>query len=90
MADDTSRDGPVAEPHLGAETAWTVLSYLITGPLIFGGLGWLLDRWAGTDWIVAVGLVIGMGLSLYVIVLRYVAPQQAVQPKGGTDSDQGG
>ena len=24
-----------------------MLSYLISGPLVYGGLGWLLDRWLG-------------------------------------------
>jgi ATP synthase protein I len=90
MVDDTPSDGPPAGPeHLSAETAWTVLSYLITGPLIYGGAGWLLDLWLGTTWLVAVGLVVGMGFSLYVIVLRYVAPRQPENRKGN-NSDQGG
>jgi hypothetical protein len=39
--------------------------------LIYGGVGYLLDRWLGTTWIVGVGIVGGMALSLYLIWFRY-------------------
>jgi ATP synthase protein I len=51
--------------------AWTVLSYVITGPLLYGGLGYLLDRWLGTRFLVAVGLVGGMALAIYLVTVRY-------------------
>lgn len=48
-----------------------VIGYLLGGPLAFGGLGllgdWLLDTW----FLLPVGAVLGMGLSLYTIWLRY-------------------
>lgn len=53
------------------QMASTVIAYLLTGPALFGGLGWLLDRWLGTGFIVLVGLLGGMAMSLYVIWLRY-------------------
>lgn len=53
------------------DSAWRAVAYLITGPLIYGGLGWLLDTWLGTSWIVGVGIVGGMALSLYLIWFRY-------------------
>lgn len=34
--------------HLGdpsANAAWSIISYLLSGILFWGGLGWLLDRW---------------------------------------------
>lgn len=54
-----------------SDDAWRALSYLITGPLTFGGIGWLIDRWAGTGWLTPVGIVGGMALSLYLIWFRY-------------------
>jgi hypothetical protein len=51
--------------------AWKAVAYLITGPLIYGGLGALLDHWLGTSWLVGVGIVGGMALSLYLIWFRY-------------------
>lgn len=91
MDDDTTPDGadPERKP-LGEAAAWTVLSYLISGPLVYGGIGWLVDNWLGTKWFVAVGIVVGMGLSFYIIVLRYVAPSNRARPVGNNDSDQGG
>ena len=50
---------------------WNVVSYLITGPAMFGALGWGLDNWLGTSWLVAVGIVGGMALSLYLVWFRY-------------------
>jgi hypothetical protein len=47
------------------------VAYLITGPLIYGGLGALLDHWLGTTWLVGAGIVGGMALSLYLIWFRY-------------------
>lgn len=49
----------------------TIIAYLVTGPALFGGLGWLVDRWLGTPFFVPVGILSGMALSLYVIWLRY-------------------
>jgi hypothetical protein len=52
----------------------TVISYLVTGPAVFGGLGHLADRWLGTGFLLPVGLLGGMAMSLYVIWLRYGTP----------------
>lgn len=57
--------GVETEPAVG------VTSYLLAGPLCFGGIGYGLDRWLGTTGVVAVGVLLGMALSLYVIWLRY-------------------
>jgi hypothetical protein len=50
---------------------WNVVSYLITGPVMLGAVGWALDSWLGTSWLVAVGILGGMALSLYLIWVRY-------------------
>ena len=81
-ADRSAREGPVGEA-----AAWTVLSYLISGPLIYGGLGWLLDLWLGTHFIVAIGLVGGMALSFYVINRRYLTPQPPIPSPAGEHRD---
>lgn len=54
-----------------ANSAWKAVAYLISGPLIYGGIGWGLDHWLGTTWIVGAGIVGGMALSLYLIWFRY-------------------
>jgi hypothetical protein len=50
---------------------WNVVSYLITGPAMFGAIGWGLDAWLGTSWLVMVGILGGMALSLYLVWFRY-------------------
>ena len=37
------------------DSAWRAVAYLLTGPLIYGGLGALADHWLGTSWLVGVG-----------------------------------
>jgi F0F1-type ATP synthase assembly protein I len=44
---------------------------LAATPAIFGGIGWLLDRWLGTRFLVAVGIVVGMAGAFYLIIKRY-------------------
>lgn len=81
QADDRQSEESTSEhPVLAAgrfasdQTSASVIAYLITGPAVFGGLGLLLDRWLGTGFLVLLGLLGGMALSLYVIWLRYGTP----------------
>lgn len=53
------------------DSAWRAIAYLLTGPLVYGGLGALADHWLGTSWLVGAGIVGGMALSLYLIWFRY-------------------
>jgi ATP synthase protein I len=50
---------------------WTILGYMISGLLIWGGIGWGLDRWLGTGYFLLGGLLLGMGSALYLIWLRF-------------------
>lgn len=73
---DSPRSGPGDEhgpsPAARADALGaTVLAYLVTGPVVFGGLGYGLDLLLGTRFLVIVGMLGGMALSLYVIWLRY-------------------
>ncbi len=63
---------PAEQPPAGPPgDAWTVVSYLISGPLLYGGIGWLLDRWLDQAWIMPVGVLVGMALALILVYLRY-------------------
>jgi ATP synthase protein I len=50
---------------------WSIIGTLIAGVLAWGGIGWLLDRWLGTSFLVAVGVVVGMAGAFYLIIRRY-------------------
>jgi ATP synthase protein I len=51
--------------------AWTILGYLLSGPLFWGGVGYGLDAWLGTGYFLASGLLLGMGAALYLVWLRF-------------------
>ncbi len=67
-------EGPGADP--GGRSAvslgdpWTIVAYLLSGMLLWGGAGWLLDRWLGTSFLVLVGLLVGTALAIYLIYVR--------------------
>ncbi|HKQ01974.1 MAG TPA: AtpZ/AtpI family protein [Actinomycetes bacterium] len=63
---------PEREPSgRGAEMVWSIIGTLVAGVLAWGGIGWLLDRWLGTRFLVAVGVVVGMAGAFYLIIKRY-------------------
>ncbi len=51
---------------------WAVFGYLVSGVAIYGGLGYLLDRWLGTSFLVPTGILLGMGLALYMVFKRFL------------------
>ena len=38
------------------------------GVLVYGGAGFLLDRWMGTSFMVGIGIVLGAGLGIYTVL----------------------
>jgi hypothetical protein len=67
--DQSNRGGTQPPPPADA---WTALSYLLSGFLLFGGIGWGLDALLGTRVFTPVGLLGGGAASLYLIYIRYV------------------
>ena len=69
---ESSERSESAAARVSAQSlATSVTAYLISGPAVFGGLGWGMDHWLGTGFFIVIGLLGGMALSLYVIWLRY-------------------
>lgn len=62
-------DYPGMSPEHSMGTS--VISYLLAGPILFGGMAWLVGRWTGLEWLVAPGVLLGMTLSIYIIWVRY-------------------
>lgn len=47
------------------------LAEFLAAILTWGGIGYLLDRWLGTDpWLLIAGLVLGNGLGIYLLWVR--------------------
>ena len=54
-----------------SNSAWANSSRLITGLLLYTGLGWLVSRWVGHQaLLMAIGAMVGLALSYY---LMYVS-----------------
>ncbi|MFM8894862.1 MAG: hypothetical protein ACKOE2_05645 [Actinomycetales bacterium] len=52
-----------------ADPAWTIVSRIAAGLLLYTGLGWLISQWVGhTSTLMAVGAMVGLGLSMYVVI----------------------
>jgi ATP synthase protein I len=50
---------------------WSIFGYLLSGLLIWGGIGWALDRWLSTSYFLLAGLFIGIAVSIYLVWLRF-------------------
>lgn len=59
------------EPPIREVDAYAVISYLLGGVILYGGLGWLLDQWLGTRGFVAGGIVLGAAGGIVLVWLRY-------------------
>lgn len=51
---------------------WTILGYLLSGLLVWGGAGLLLDRWLQTGYLGVGGMLIGVTSAMYLIWLRFI------------------
>jgi F0F1-type ATP synthase assembly protein I len=61
---------PAAPPARGGD-GWSVISLLLAGVTVYGGLGWLLDRWLGTQFFLPVGLLGGAAGAIYMVYKRF-------------------
>jgi F0F1-type ATP synthase assembly protein I len=50
---------------------WSIFGYLISGLLIWGGIGWGLDHWLHKGFFLPTGLILGCGASIYLVWLRF-------------------
>ncbi|MDR0836869.1 MAG: AtpZ/AtpI family protein [Propionibacteriaceae bacterium] len=63
---DTSEDSD------GTPDGSRVFSELLAGVLLYGGIGWLLDRfWLGSGWATMIGVLFGLLLGMFIAIKRY-------------------
>ena len=67
----TDPDKDLQRPDNGMNDAYAVLGYLLAGLIVYGGLGYLVDRWLETNFFVLIGLLLGGASAIYLIYVRY-------------------
>ena len=52
--------------------AWSIISTLVAGPIVWGGIGALVDHFAGTNRVfLPLGVVLGFVTSFYIVYVRF-------------------
>ncbi len=57
-------DSPKGDP-------WQAFGYVVAGVVLYGAAGWGLDRWLGTKGLVAVGIIFGAALGIFMTWRRF-------------------
>jgi F0F1-type ATP synthase assembly protein I len=67
----------------GMNQGMRVLSYLISGVMVYGLLGWLGDHYLGTGFLLPVGIIGGAALGVFVIIRRFGRVEEDAGPGKG-------
>ncbi len=74
-ADIIARPMPPPRPSgawSGYGTGWAATGTLLAGIVVWGAIGYLIDRLAGTgELFLAIGLIVGAAGGIYLVYLRY-------------------
>ncbi|MCW2713980.1 MAG: hypothetical protein JWN88_1027 [Frankiales bacterium] len=69
--DDSSDDDAKALGRKGEADAYGALGLVISGVLVWGGVGFLVSERLDNPVFVMLGLLLGMGAGLYLVWFRY-------------------
>lgn len=65
------RDGARDQVRRSEADAWGAFGLVVSGVLVWGGVGWLLSAWLDNPVPVPVGLLVGMSAGLFLVWFRY-------------------
>lgn len=69
---------------------WHAFGYLTSGVFFYGLVGWALDRWLDTSFLVVVGILAGALLGLYLTWARFrPTPDPGSRTAGSGERDEG-
>jgi F0F1-type ATP synthase assembly protein I len=71
--DQPRSDHAAAQTQRTAREAdgWQILSYMLGGMILYGGIGWLVSHFTGIAVLFPVGMILGIGLSVAMIIFRF-------------------
>lgn len=79
---DERTDGGRRQMWSDLDAGWAMSVELLTATFVWGGIGWLLDRWLRTDpWLMSAGFVLGFALGMYLVFLRAQEQGRAEEAK---------
>ena len=81
--DPRPRPAQPARGGSGADTGWSIIGTMLSGMAVWGGAGWLLDRWLDTKVFVPVGILLGMAVAIFVVVVKFGAVDPPVGERQG-------
>jgi ATP synthase protein I len=70
------------DPNRPQGDPWNAFGYLVSGVLLYGLIGWGLDRWLGTSFLVAIGIIAGAALGTYQTYKRFQIPDNEPRDDG--------
>jgi ATP synthase protein I len=50
---------------------WIAFAHLVSGVFLYGLIGWLVDQWLNTSFVVGIGIVLGAALGTYLTLKRF-------------------
>jgi ATP synthase protein I len=68
---------------LGLGTGWTVFSYMISGLVAYGAIGWGIGKAVHAEWPLPAGMIVGLAISVGFIIYRYGRQGLLEQPDAG-------
>ena len=69
-----------------SNSAWANSSRLISGLLLYTGLGWLVSRWVGHQaLLMAIGAIVGLALSYYLMFRSLEHERREDEKRRGVD-----
>lgn len=80
---------PTAQPDPQPATnnhgdPWLTFGHLVSGVLLYGAIGWALDHWLGTSFLVVIGILVGATLGIYLTWARFREATPAEVPEDET------
>lgn len=77
---DAPQETPQGDP-------WHAFGYLVAGVLMYGLIGWLVDQWLDTSFVVVIGILLGAGLGIYMTFVRFNRPWQTGATRAPQEED---
>ena len=66
-----------------------VLSYLISGVLLYGALGWVGDHFLHTSFLLPIGIVLGAAFGIYTTIRRLSVTEDLASAERGATTKEG-